>query len=160
MSSPGSSDTVFHAQAVSDTLCVIFHGRPIAFSTVNANNGATVEGRNCGWEIITFYGKLVWSRKLEDHLSYSSIRLTMSNVSFILIEPPGRSSNETSLFSEWKLAFSQHLQPKDLERFSFLESRLGQLKDQVTFDCIVSPANSYGIMDGGLATAQASYLIC
>lgn len=76
----------------------------------------------------------------------------MSNVSFILIEPAGRPSNEsqTSLIKEWQLAFTQHLQPKDLERFSFLESRLGQLKQaQVTFDCVVSPANSYGIMDGG-----------
>jgi len=53
--------------------------------------------------------------------------------------------------------FSQHLQPKDLERFSFLESKLGQLKEAQatsTFDCIVSPANSYGIMDGGLATTS------
>ncbi|KAI6039749.1 macro domain-like protein [Pisolithus marmoratus] len=77
----------------------------------------------------------------------------MSNVSFILIEPPPRrpsSDAQPSLIKEWKLAFSEHLQPKDLERFSFLESRLDQLKEaHVTFDCIVSPANSYGIMDGG-----------
>ncbi|KAI6096968.1 macro domain-like protein [Pisolithus croceorrhizus] len=77
----------------------------------------------------------------------------MSNVSFILIEPPPRGpSNNTqaSLITEWQLAFAQHLQPNDLERFSFLESRLDQLKEaQVTFDCVVSPANSYGIMDGG-----------
>ncbi|KAI6114872.1 macro domain-like protein [Pisolithus croceorrhizus] len=78
----------------------------------------------------------------------------MSNVSFILIEPPPRGpSNDTQapLITEWQLAFTQHLRPNDLERFSFLESRLDQLKEaQVTaFDCVVSPANSYGIMDGG-----------
>ncbi|KAI6017964.1 hypothetical protein PISMIDRAFT_104116 [Pisolithus microcarpus 441] len=77
----------------------------------------------------------------------------MSNVSFILIEPPPRrpsKDTQASLITEWQLAFAQHLQPNDLERFSFLERRLDRLKEaQVTFDCVVSPANSYGIMDGG-----------
>lgn len=77
----------------------------------------------------------------------------MSDISFILIDPPKRQLNnesQTSLTEEWRRAFAEHLQPKDLERFSFLESRLNQLQAaRVTFDCIVSPANSYGIMDGG-----------
>lgn len=75
----------------------------------------------------------------------------MSNVSFMLMDlPRNNESQPTSLIEEWRHAFAQHLQPKDLERFSFIESRLSQLQAaQVTFDCIVSPANSYGIMDGG-----------
>ena len=78
----------------------------------------------------------------------------MSNVSFTLVDLPRKPSNNdsqhASLIEEWQRAFAQHLQPKDLERFSFVESRLNQLQAaQVTFDCIVSPANSYGIMDGG-----------
>lgn len=85
----------------------------------------------------------------------------MSNVSFILIDLPKKSGDQTSLIEEWQRAFSQHLQPNDLTRFSFLERSLNQLKvTQVTFDCIVSPANSYGIMDGGsvsLNPAVASY---
>ncbi|KAF8546641.1 macro domain-like protein, partial [Imleria badia] len=61
-----------------------------------------------------------------------------------------KNESQASLIKEWRNAFAQHLQPKDLERFSFLESRLNRLQAaQVTFDCIVSPANSYGIMDGG-----------
>ncbi|KAG6374756.1 macro domain-like protein [Boletus reticuloceps] len=74
----------------------------------------------------------------------------MSDVAFILIDPPNKA---TSLVKEWQHAFAQHLQPKDLERFTFVETRLSQLQaesaDHATFDCIVSPANSYGIMDGG-----------
>lgn len=65
---------------------------------------------------------------------------------------------QTSLITEWQRAFAEHLQPKDLERFSFIEKRLNQLQEaQVTFDCVVSPANSYGIMDGGSVSDLHSY---
>ena len=85
----------------------------------------------------------------------------MSNVSFLLIDIPPRNGSP-SLIKEWQDAFAQHLEPKDLERFSFLECGLNRLQaeTQVTFDCIVSPANSYGIMDGGFVSNRQLACSC
>ncbi|OCH92111.1 macro domain-like protein [Obba rivulosa] len=44
----------------------------------------------------------------------------------------------------------QLLSPQDQARFSVVESKLEDLEPPSSlFDCVVSPANSYGIMDGG-----------
>lgn len=85
----------------------------------------------------------------------------MSNVSFLLIDIPPRNGSP-SLIKEWQDAFAQHLEPKDLECFSFLECGLNRLQaeTQVTFDCIVSPANSYGIMDGGFVSNRQLACSC
>ncbi|KAF8632643.1 hypothetical protein AX17_004776 [Amanita inopinata Kibby_2008] len=78
----------------------------------------------------------------------------MSDVSFTFISPPKPSKKQAgagpTLLEAWKTAFSKHLSHRDQKRFAFIESKLDQLEpSKHQFDCIVSPTNSYGIMDGG-----------
>lgn len=47
----------------------------------------------------------------------------------------------------WEKAFGRLSDDVVLRRFTFVTGRLEDLKDH--YDCMVSPANSYGIMDGG-----------
>jgi O-acetyl-ADP-ribose deacetylase (regulator of RNase III) len=47
------------------------------------------------------------------------------------------------LVNEWKMAFKEHPE---------VEIRYGRFED-VDFDCVVSPANSFGLMDGGIDEA-------
>ncbi|EIN14694.1 macro domain-like protein [Punctularia strigosozonata HHB-11173 SS5] len=64
-------------------------------------------------------------------------------IDFLLIDTKG------VLCAEWKEAFS--VLPDDVNaHFTFLQSSLDDLPSRHSgFDCAVSPANSYGIMDGG-----------
>lgn len=51
------------------------------------------------------------------------------------------------LCDEWRIAF---------ENFPEVEIRCGTFED-IDFDCIVSPANSFGLMDGGIDAAITTY---
>jgi hypothetical protein len=68
----------------------------------------------------------------------------MNHLEFILLDP------KHSLVKEWKRALKEHI-PEVIDRFSVIESTLEDLKSgpHEQFDCIVSPANSYGRLDGG-----------
>lgn len=76
----------------------------------------------------------------------------MSQVSFVFMEPKGQSAKtRLSLVDEWRARIAELIAPADRERFSVVESTLQDLKPPHShFDCVVSPANSYGIMDGGV----------
>ncbi len=70
--------------------------------------------------------------------------------SFVLIAPP-RSTNLPSLCDAWKSALAD-LPPAIAAKFSVKETRLDPptlAQEFGTFDCVVSPANAFGIMDGG-----------
>ena len=55
-----------------------------------------------------------------------------------------------SLCDEWNKAIKQHLNDETMNKFSVYEGTLESLPAlDLACDCIVSPANSYGIMDGG-----------
>lgn len=68
----------------------------------------------------------------------------MDNLEFILLDI------NRSLIKEWNLALKEHV-PEVIDKFSVVESILGNLKSgpHGQFDCIISPANSYGRLDGG-----------
>lgn len=68
----------------------------------------------------------------------------MDNLEFILLDI------NRSLIEEWKHALKKHV-PEVFDKFSVVESELEDLKSSPhkQFDCIVSPANSYGRLDGG-----------
>jgi len=75
---------------------------------------------------------------------------------FILISPAPRADSEStpnirkeSLVQTWRQAIST-LPPNLQAHFTVLEGLLSSLPpDKLRCDCIVSPANSFGIMDGG-----------
>lgn len=68
----------------------------------------------------------------------------MEDVHFVLLD---RSNH---LAEEWKLAFAEHLSSDVHKRITIITAALEALTPpESLFDCIVSPANSYGIMDGG-----------
>ncbi|KZT09785.1 macro domain-like protein [Laetiporus sulphureus 93-53] len=65
------------------------------------------------------------------------------------MEPKRGPTTALSLYDAWKIQLKL-LSSKDQERFTILQSTLGELEPPHSyFDCIVSPANSYGLMDGG-----------
>ncbi|KAI0957753.1 hypothetical protein AcW1_006042 [Taiwanofungus camphoratus] len=74
----------------------------------------------------------------------------MSGVQFVFMEPKQKKPNSgLSLYEAWRVQLKL-LSPADQRRFSVVESTLEQLEPPHSlFDCVVSPANSYGIMDGG-----------
>lgn len=73
-------------------------------------------------------------------------------IEFLLIDTKG------ALCAEWKEAFSA-LPANVNVYFTFLQSSLDDLPSgHSEFDCAVSPANSYGIMDGGCAQCWADKL--
>lgn len=75
---------------------------------------------------------------------------------FVLIAPPTRTNLRTqerqpSLCEAWRTALARLPQPLSC-RFTTKEARLNPdalAQEFGTFDCLVSPANSFGIMDGG-----------
>ncbi|PPQ95046.1 hypothetical protein CVT25_000614 [Psilocybe cyanescens] len=76
----------------------------------------------------------------------------MDNLQFILIDRSGL------LVQEWTHAFSEHISdPTIRAKFTMLTMR-GTLSDLGQFDCIVSPANSYGRLDGGFDQAISEAL--
>lgn len=81
----------------------------------------------------------------------SGTAVNMSTVHFTFMEPKSRSPGSgTTLYEAWKVQIGKLLSPEDQTRFSVIQSTLQELKPPHShFDCAVSPANSYGIMDGG-----------
>ncbi|KAH9478651.1 hypothetical protein JR316_0009108 [Psilocybe cubensis] len=78
----------------------------------------------------------------------SDPKAPMEDLNFILIDRSG------ALVSEWTRAFTEHIQDRALRaRFTPLTLHSGALADldaaHKQFDCVVSPANSYGRLDGG-----------
>ena len=68
----------------------------------------------------------------------------MQTVHFTVIDTSG------TLITACSEAFKQHLTDPVRARFTLIQSRLNQLQPPDSyFDCIVSPANSYGRLDGG-----------
>ncbi|KZP00930.1 macro domain-like protein, partial [Calocera viscosa TUFC12733] len=53
----------------------------------------------------------------------------------------------TDLLDAWKAAFEKYLPTALGDTFTLLQS---DIRKAGKFDCVVSPANSYGIMDGGI----------
>lgn len=83
----------------------------------------------------------------------SSPREDTPHFIFINPKPSGNEDPSTSLCAAWNRAIAQYY-PSDLNApFTVYEGTLNELDpDLLRCDCIVSPANSYGIMDGGCAT--------
>ena len=74
----------------------------------------------------------------------STLTVSMDHLEFILLDP------KPFLIEEWKRALKEHT-PDVNDKFSIVESTLEDLQSgpHEQFDCIVSPANSYGRLDGG-----------
>jgi hypothetical protein len=72
------------------------------------------------------------------------------DVRFTLLDTKGE------MCKAWEQAFEKYISSPEIhQRFSFITDRLNNLKaPENKYDCLVSPANSYGIMDGG---AQFDY---
>jgi O-acetyl-ADP-ribose deacetylase (regulator of RNase III) len=64
----------------------------------------------------------------------------MDNVRFILCDP------KKNLADAWLAKIKEHLAPEDASRFSVIHGYLDEVTSK--FDCIVSPGNCNGIMDG------------
>ncbi|KZT61238.1 macro domain-like protein [Calocera cornea HHB12733] len=64
-----------------------------------------------------------------------------SKIKFTLLD------RHSELLDAWKAAFEKYLPTALGESFTLLES---DIRRAGKFDCVVSPANSYGIMDGGI----------
>jgi O-acetyl-ADP-ribose deacetylase (regulator of RNase III) len=64
----------------------------------------------------------------------------MENINFILCD-----MNEL-MVNEWNTSINTHLSTVEKQRFRIINSKLEDIK--FNFDCIVSPANSFGLMDG------------
>lgn len=72
---------------------------------------------------------------------------------FINPKPSGNEDPSTSLCAAWNRAIAQYYPSDPNAPFTVYEGKLNELDaDLLRCDCIVSPANSYGIMDGGCAT--------
>lgn len=68
----------------------------------------------------------------------------MDRLHFVLADLSG------PLIEEWREAFEQHVPDEIRGHFSIIHSKLADLTPPDNqFDCIVSPANSYGRLDGG-----------
>jgi len=78
---------------------------------------------------------------------------------FILIEPKSENRNEAPLVSAWKRAIAMYFPNEREPPFTVLEGKLEELDaNLLECDCMVSPANSFGIMDGGWVTNSSSGL--
>ncbi|TDL20222.1 macro domain-like protein [Rickenella mellea] len=68
----------------------------------------------------------------------------MDTLQFILLDP------SKPLIEEWRREIVQHVPDRFQSKFSIVQSKLADLtQPHNQFDCIVSPANSYGRLDGG-----------
>ena len=77
------------------------------------------------------------------HLYYLDL-FSMDSLHFVLADLSGE------LIEEWRHAFKEHVPDEIRGRFSIIHSKLADLTaPDNQFDCIVSPANSYGRLDGG-----------
>ncbi|CAG7850701.1 SubName: Full=Uncharacterized protein {ECO:0000313/EMBL:CCA69691.1} [Serendipita indica DSM 11827] len=70
---------------------------------------------------------------------------------FIFIEPKWSHETRETLIKAWNRAIARYYPNREaVSPFTVIEGRLGNIEPaQIQCDCMVSPANSYGIMDGG-----------
>jgi general stress protein 26 len=70
---------------------------------------------------------------------------------FILIEPkPDRGGHRAPLVTAWNRAIDTYFVNESDPPFTVLEGKLEELEaNLLECDCVVFPANSFGIMDGG-----------
>ena len=70
---------------------------------------------------------------------------------FIFIAPaPKPSAEPPSLCEAWRNAVETYFGAEEHDRFSIAQGKLQDIDPkQIQCDCMVSPANSFGIMDGG-----------
>jgi mevalonate kinase len=68
----------------------------------------------------------------------------MSDIQFVLMDM------QADIVSAWKDAFEQQCSKVIRERFTMVKTALSEIGEvgHPKFDCIVSPANSYGRLDG------------
>jgi hypothetical protein len=74
------------------------------------------------------------------------------SVHFLLIEIKRRLLDESvpTLLSEWPKAIAKYFPDTKQPPFTIIEGRLGEVDEKLLeCECMVSPANSFGIMDGG-----------
>jgi len=78
------------------------------------------------------------------------------NIDFICIVTSG----QDELYTAWLHALDKYLPQRTRERFSFLRCYLREndFPPDTKFDAIVSPANSFGILDGGFDGAISTLL--
>jgi hypothetical protein len=71
---------------------------------------------------------------------------------FILVAP--ESVLPGGLTEEWRAAINETLPESLRSHFTIVEGRLGKVAaERLACDCVVSPANSFGIMDGGYVSS-------
>jgi hypothetical protein len=76
---------------------------------------------------------------------------------FIFINPKPSEYEDPLALCAWNRAIAQYFPSDANAPFSVYEGKLNELDaDLLRCDCIVSPANSYGIMDGGCALTPTS----
>ena len=75
----------------------------------------------------------------------------MAQKIILISSPPGNDKdNKTSLCHAWREAILEHFPDPSISPFVVIEGRFKDIDPiQLRCDCIVSPANSYGIMGGG-----------
>ncbi|KAG6831331.1 hypothetical protein H0H92_011246 [Tricholoma furcatifolium] len=72
------------------------------------------------------------------------------DIKFILIAPPPKRPGQPHLAAAWKQAIEHYYPNLNDSPFTVLEGRSQDIDPALLrCDCVVSPANSYGIMDGG-----------
>ena len=77
----------------------------------------------------------------------------MSDVWFAFFDHP----SARALHDAWKRSIAELLSPEDQSLITVLASPFEDMSGaEAAFDCLVSPANSYGIMDGGYARAPSA----
>ena len=69
------------------------------------------------------------------------------------MEPKWSNVARNTLIPAWNKAISRYYSDrKAYAPFTVIQGELGKIRpSQIQCDCMVSPANSYGIMDGGYA---------
>jgi hypothetical protein len=66
-----------------------------------------------------------------------------------------------NIVKAWDRAFAKHIPERLLPQIKTLQSALEHLPEEhVKFDCIVSPANSYGRLDGRYVIGIGVILVC
>lgn len=80
---------------------------------------------------------------------------------FILIEPkPNEGINKAPLVEAWQEAISLYFSKDTNPPFTVLEGKLQELDAELLeCDCMVSPANSFGVMDGGSVLSSLSFVL-
>ena len=74
----------------------------------------------------------------------------MAQKIILISSPPGNDKDKTSLCHAWREAILEHFPDPSTSPFVVIEGRFKDIDPiQLGCDCIVSPANSYGIMGGG-----------